>query len=474
MKKDTFCPLPWNSINLRNNGDMRICCNTNSYSPQKGIMKTEDGETYNAGTHDFNEARNAPILKEVRKSMMNGEWNPECERCRQEEINGIPSRREYENHDWEIKLDTALEITEEDGTLDVDKQSIEFFDIRYGNFCNLKCRMCGPTDSHIWYQDYVKLTGNTSYKDTHTKIQLYQKKKGGKWFTDQYDWFQDSPHYWEQFEKYCTHARKIYIVGGEPLIIPEHLESLERLVASGNAHNIEIEYNSNLTNVTPKYLKLWEQFKQIRIGASIDGCDDVFNYQRTPANWDSVYEQMKKLNDNRDINLKCWFTFTVTPYNVYHMPEFMKWKLEESELDRYNPIDGMRPTITQHMCHSPKYYNIKVLPQHLKDDIEDHYELYKSWVDGSNYSDKVKAHFHEVCDSTIRFMQSESYEKDHLQGFIDITNKLDKIRDQDVRDIVPQYKEMFDAKTNRSDIQIYTSIHRVMEYDDPVGPGVHE
>jgi GTP-binding protein EngB required for normal cell division len=71
-------------------------------------------------------------------------------------------------------------------------------------------------------------------------------------------------------------------------------------------------------------------------------------------------------------------------------------------------------------------------------------------------------------------MQSEDYAKDHLQGFIDITNKLDKIRDQDVRDIVPQYKEMFDAKTNRSDIQIYTSIHRVMEYDDPVGPGVHE
>ena len=97
------------------------------------------------------------------------------------------------------------------------------------------------------------------------------------------------------------------------------------------------------------------------------------------------------------------------------------------------------------MCHSPKYYNIKVLPQHLKDDIEDHYELYKEWMRGSNYSDKVKAHFYQVCDSTIRFMQSEDYSKDHLQGFIDITNKLDEIRGQDVREIVPQYIEMFDA-----------------------------
>ena len=446
MKKNTFCPLPWNSINLRNNGDMRICCNTNSYSPQRGIMKTEDGETYNAGKHDFNEARNAQILKDVRADMLKGEWNPECERCRQEEINGIPSRRQYENNDWEIKLDTAIPMTQEDGTLDVDKQLIEFIDIRYGNFCNLKCRMCGPTDSHMWYPDFIKLTDGkvTSYKDTHTRIQLEQTSTG-KWTTDQYDWFKDAPIYWDNFEKYAHDAKKLYIVGGEPLIIAEHEKSLQLLVDGGKAHNIEIEYNSNLTNVTNKYIELWSQFKQIRVGASVDGFGKVFNYQRTPAKWESVYEHMKKLNDNREVNLKCWFTFTVTPYNVYHMPEFMKWKLEESELDRYNPIDGMRPTITQHMCHSPKYYNIKVLPQHLKDDIEDHYELYKSWVDGSNYSDKVKAHFHEVCDSTIRFMQSESYEKDHLQGFIDITNKLDTIRGQDVREIVPEYIEMFDA-----------------------------
>ena len=136
MNKDTFCPLPWNSINLRNNGDMRICCNTNSYSPQKGIMRKEDGTIYNAGKDDFNEARNADILKEVRVSMLKDEWHPECERCRQEEINGITSRREYENNDWEIKKDTAIPITMEDGTNDVDKQLIEIIDIRYANLSN--------------------------------------------------------------------------------------------------------------------------------------------------------------------------------------------------------------------------------------------------------------------------------------------------------------------------------------------------
>ena len=81
----TFCPLPWNSLNLRNNGDLRICCNTNSYTKNRGIMRKEDGTPYNAGKDDWQEARNAELLKEVRVSMMKGEWHAECERCRQEE-----------------------------------------------------------------------------------------------------------------------------------------------------------------------------------------------------------------------------------------------------------------------------------------------------------------------------------------------------------------------------------------------------
>jgi organic radical activating enzyme len=439
----TFCPLPWNSINLRNNGDLRICCNTNSYSPQRGIMKHEDGTPYNAGKDDFNEARNAEILKDVRSSMLKDEWHPECERCRQEEINGITSRRQYESEDWDITKERAIEITMEDGTLDVEEQPIEFFDIRYGNFCNLKCRMCGPTDSHMWYSDFVKVHNTTSYKDTHDRIELIQLPNSTKWTTDQYDWFKNADHYWEQFEKYCVNAKKLYIVGGEPLIIPEHLESLQRLVDSGRAHEIEIEYNTNLTNVTQKYLDLWENFKQIRIGASVDGYGDVFDYQRTPANWKSVYANMKKLNDNRNINLKCWFTFTITPYNVYHLPEFMKWKLTESELDRFNPITGPRPTVTQHMCHSPKYFNIKVLPQYFKDEIEEHYDIYKQWVKSSDFSEKVKKHFIYVLDSTIKFMQSEDYSEEWLEEFISMTNKLDEVRGQDIVDIVPEYEELF-------------------------------
>ena len=443
----TFCPLPWNSINLRNNGDLRICCNTNSYSPQRGIMRKEDGTPYNAGKDDWNEARNAALVKEVRVSMMNGEWHPECTRCKKEEESGMRSRREYENDDWgtwfgDMGLEKVLPITEADGTLDTSKQDIEYMDIRYGNFCNLKCRMCGPTDSHMWYDDFVKIHDKTSYKDTHDTIQLTKNAKG-KWHTDQYNWFQDNDIYWDNFEKYAPDAKKLYIVGGEPLIIAEHQESLERLVASGKAGKIQLEYNTNLTMVPNSLVHLWEQFKQIRIGVSIDGIDDVFNYQRTPAKFDAVYKNMMILQNNERINLKAWFAYTVTPMNVFHTADFMKWKLTESGLDKFNPLDGPRPVITHHMCHSPKYYNVKVLPQYLKDQVAEHYQEHKDWILTTDFSDKVKDNFIKVLNGIEKFMMSEDYSEEWLDQFISQTTKLDEVRNQNILDIVPQYAKLF-------------------------------
>lgn len=441
-KKCTFCPLPWNSINLRNNGDLRICCNTNSYGPNKGILRKSDGTAYNAGKDDFNDARNAALLKEVRSTMLNGEWHSECERCRQEETNGILSRRQMESADWEITAEKAAEITADDGTLDTSKQEIEYFDIRYGNFCNLKCRMCGPTDSHQWYDDFVNLYETTSYKDTHERVQLTKNAKG-RWDTDQYNWFKNSNKYWDNFEKYTVDAKKLYIVGGEPLIIEEHVESLERLVANGRASEIQIEYNTNLTNVTNKILDLWKHFKEIRIGASIDGCNAVFDYQRAPAKWDHVYNNLKKIEDRSDINFKCWYAFTITPYNVFHFPEFMKWKLTESGLTKFNPIESHRPIVSYHMCHSPKYYNIKVLPADIKQAVVAHYKPFKEWIETTNYSRKVKIHFVKHLESVEKFMLSEDYSVQWLPEFIKHTVKLDQLRNQNINDVVPQLGNLF-------------------------------
>ena len=442
----TFCPMPWNSVNLRNNGDMRVCCNANSYTKNKGILRKEDGTAFNIGKDDINEARNSVTLKDIRSTMLKGEWHSECERCRQEETNGIKSRREYENELWDKVEENIKDKTSEDGTIIAEEIPIDYFDIRYGNFCNLKCRMCAPTESHTWYNDYVELYGINKFKDTHDTIVL-EKNSKGRWSTNQYDWFKNSNHYWNQFEKYTKDAKKLYIVGGEPLIIEEHLDSLERLIFSGRANEISIEYNTNLTNVPQRIIKLWEHFKQIRIGASIDGFGDVFEYQRTPANWESVYENMLKLDSHTNINLVGWFAYTVTPFNIFHLPEFMKWKLSDSKLNRFNTTRGARKVISHHMCHAPRHYNVKCLPDELKQQIDKHFDEYKEWA--KSQPEDVYKDFCKLLNGVSRFMNSESYFDPHFAEFIDITAKLDKIRNQDVRKIVPQFTKYFDAYYER-------------------------
>jgi hypothetical protein len=42
-------------------------------------------------------------------------------------------------------------------------------------------------------------------------------------------------------------------------------------------------------------------------------------------------------------------------------------------------------------------------------------------------------------------MMSEDYSKEWLSHFIDQTTKLDEVRNQNILDIVPQYKDLFDA-----------------------------
>ena len=77
-----------------------------------------------------------------------------------------------------------------------------------------------------------------------------------------------------------------------------------------------------------------------------------------------------------------------------------------------------------------KYYNIKVLPQYLKEQVSAHYQEHKDWVMTTDFSDKVKNNFVKVLNGIEKFMMSEDYSTEHLDDFIKITKQLDDIRKQ--------------------------------------------
>ena len=99
-----FCPIPWNFQAIRANGDMRVCCQAN-VTKNQGVIRKADGVAYNAGKDSLVDARNNTMMKTIRLNMLNGVWNDECGRCRNEEAAGLISRRTYENEQWQMNID---------------------------------------------------------------------------------------------------------------------------------------------------------------------------------------------------------------------------------------------------------------------------------------------------------------------------------------------------------------------------------
>ena len=107
MNQSTFCPIPWLFQAVRNNGDIRICCQAN-VTENQGVIRHSDGTPFNASRDNLQDARNADLMKSVRKNMLQNRWSSECGRCKQEEESGLNSRRQYEQQNWpRFTLDKA-------------------------------------------------------------------------------------------------------------------------------------------------------------------------------------------------------------------------------------------------------------------------------------------------------------------------------------------------------------------------------
>lgn len=437
---NTFCPIPWIFQAARANGDLRVCCQAN-VTKNKGVIRKSDGSSYNAGSDNLIEARNAELMKTMRLNMLNGIWNEECGRCKQEEENGLVSRRSYETEQWDYSIDQAVKETSSDGSIDVDVTPVKYYDLRFGNFCNLKCRMCGPTDSNSWYEDWIKLTGTNKYNDTSGVVTINEIK--GKLVTSEYDWPSYEP-FWQALESNAKNIEHVYFAGGEPMLIERHYDFLERCVEQKVAKNITIEYNTNMSTIPTRVINLWKQFKQVRIGASVDGMSKVLEYQRYPAKWDKVLKNLKTI-DELPKNIISWLAFTVTAYNVSHMIDFMKWKLIDSGFSRINSTNR-RPIITYHVAHHPMHLNIRVLPDSYKQEVTEQFNNFLSWVDENNFNEHVKRHAKEIVNGVTSYMNSKSYFESHWSEFLEYTNKLDIIRGESIIDVEPNLERFINGK----------------------------
>jgi sulfatase maturation enzyme AslB (radical SAM superfamily) len=432
------------SQSIRNNGELRVCCHANQ-GADRGIVRHPDGRPYNAGLDDLNQARNSELMKEVRASIVRGEWHPTCQRCQSEEAAGIRSRRIYENELWGTQIESGdcLGKTEKDGAINSSYFPVKHMDIRFGNLCNLKCRSCGPTDSSKWYGDYYKLWGEKFSESSRTMV---LSESAGKMSVspNPYGWH-ESEKFWEQLSEKIEGIEQLYLVGGEPLLIQAHYRFLERCVEQGHAPRIKIEYNSNISVIPPKAIELWQHFKMVQVGASIDGIGPVNDYIRHPSKWNEIEGHLDLL-DKAPGNLRVLISATVMIYNVLNFPDMMIWKARK-DFKRVN-TDREKPLLTPHPLHKPHHLCIQALPAQAKDYVTDLYEKKKREIADAIEASEAVSDKKKACQSAVNLLNH--YEKfmrlkdlsHEMPRFWDYTYKLDQLRGESLKDSIPDLYEL--------------------------------
>lgn len=432
MSKDLWCPIPWVHTSIKNNGDLRLCCQANT-AKNKGVLRNKNGEPFRADVpDDITNSKNSDLSSSVRKKFLENQWPEECIRCRREESVGAVSRRQHEVKRYTNKKQHLLDITDVNGRVNLAHLSQEYFDIRFGNLCNLKCRMCSPTESNMWYNDYSKLWNTNTFKDTHGTVTMSDDKKAT--VNLDYEWIH-SEVFWQQLTEQ-TEIQYIQMAGGEPFIIPKHLEYLQTLIKLGKANQITLEYNTNLTVLPQKLLDAFAHFREVKLIVSIDGIKKQNEYIRNPSKWGKLISNIERLESNRSkINMQVYLSVTVQMYNIFYLPEIYTQLCKL--IEQYDILhEKVRPFPISHPVTNPKFMNIKYMPRALKDICID--KLQKS-----SYRSEFVPYINQLrADDTVDAAIEKEFAK-----FLKATNVLDDLRGESFRKTFSEFAKLIKKHT---------------------------
>jgi hypothetical protein len=267
--------------------------------------RDKDGKVMHILTHDIKDIMNSDKHKQVRATNIKdpSAWSPHCDCCENREIvtgfdrkHPNKSRRVYLMQvDSEVNEDNFKNSAEIDGTVDWMPNSL---DIRFGNLCNQKCIMCNPTFSNLWYDEHYGYFKNNNFGQG-SKITVIKDEKTGKWIEPpELSWFED-PRWWPKFDTMMPYLKHIYVTGGEPMVAPAHDIMLDKLIESGYAKDIWLEYDSNCSAINNKIVERWSHFKRVDIRASADAIKDQYEVIRYGGKWDKFVTNIRKLKQHQ-------------------------------------------------------------------------------------------------------------------------------------------------------------------------------
>lgn len=236
-------------------------------------------------------------LQQIRQDWNNGIFPSACTICKNAESAGYISRRQGVDQWYQ---DHGLHNT------NVELARIDYW---VGDVCNLACVICGPHFSSVWKQE-LKLP------QVEQKVKINQA--------------------WASLN--LETLRYVHFNGGEPLLSKEHVRFLE---AIPNKSLVQINYNTNGTvRASQELLDLWQQFKLVQLDFSIDDLGERFEYQRYPAKWHQLCENLSWYVDTAPHNCMFAVNTSVGVLNHANVDALKSWLADNFSISRFNdPIE---------------------------------------------------------------------------------------------------------------------------------------
>ena len=396
LPHDTFCVLPWVSLEASPIGTVRPCCLADDE------ILDDHGDKFQLSTASFVDVQNSNHMRQLREKFLAGEKPQTCRRCWSEERSGRTSKRMHTLNRLKHMLP--------DQQWTADAKPLMFIDLKLGNICNLKCRICGSWSSSQYATEEINSLPRD--QDKKQNYHYFMLKAGA--------WPKENKKFWNEIDIVLTDIRYIEFTGGEPFMIDEHFDMLQGIVDRGIAHQVEIHYNTNGTQYPARGQEIWQHFKTVEIAFSIDDVGKRFEYQRTNADWAAVLDNITSFQylKTQMPNLQLQCCSTVNVFNVRYIDELARWiVMQNFDFVYWN------------MMHDPWHFSIATLPDTAKSNITKHLR-----------SADVPLQYREEFDRITNFMNTGA----STDGFM-LRMKvadLDRKRNQNLRTVEPELAEI--------------------------------
>lgn len=390
----TICMLPWISVEASPMGTVRPCCMAHEE------ITDDTGRKYDLRYDTLEQAYHSTYMQNLRQEFRSGSQPKTCDRCWQEEAAGRDSKR----INSQIRL---KELYQQVDWYNNTPNQLWFIDLKLGNICNLKCRICGSWSSSKWAEEEMNYLPPTVDKKSHI---AYTWLKSGAWP-------RKTETFWDNMRDLLPNIRYFEFTGGEPWLINEHWELLEFAVENGYGKQIDIHYNTNATQPATRLVPLLSRLGRVDIAFSIDNVGARFEYERYGAGWDQANKIIDSVHGLQLMypNVTTQLCFTINVQNVYYIDELLTW----AETKKFG-------SIYFNMLHSPDHMSVQYMTPQAQDLVLN--KLKNTFWTSDYYQREI--------DSVIKFI--EAGPGSDGQQFLLKMKETDQYRDQCFTDTHPE------------------------------------